>query len=583
MSVIGSIMASVGINGPTGEISDLSNPANWLMSGLTGVTTSDAGVNVGPESALRFSAYYAILRAISEDVAKLPLKLYKADSSGRGRSIKRDDPRYRLLHDTPNSEMTAMAFREMMTMWALGWGGGIAWIERSPSNDPKALWPIHPRRVEFVRRESDRAVFWKIHDEDGFNEPIAVPDEDVVHIRGFGEGPIGYSLLGVAANAIGLGLAAQRFGSAFYKNGTQIGGVLTHPKTLSETALARLRESWTARHGGSGNAGKPAILEEGMTFTPHSVNPDEAQFIETRKFQIEDLCRFGRIPPHKIQHLERATFSNIEHQAIEYVQDTLMPLFVRWEQELNRKLLFPSERGWFFEHNADALLRGDSQARAQAQKLRLESGAMSPNDIREQENMNPIEGGDVYVIPMNMEPIHRDGKAVEPDETPDPEPVAQQVPPQQPQPDERDGEDEAEETAKKAQMRVLSDAISRTLDVTINAARRGERLSRDEFAEKVAKATTPKRVADAVMPGCEALAEMIARIRGREVSPAISRATEVVGAFASGWAGWAYAGLMEAFDNDQIEGTVTAWRVSIPGSDALELTEKIADAVGGQA
>ena len=389
--------------------STLKDPALWLLDALGGRQTV-SGERVTPEKSLGLAPYYACLRAISEDIGKLPLIVYRS-LSPRGKERQRNHPNYRLLHDEPNPEMSSISFRETMTHWALGWGGGVAEIERTERGVPAALWPIHPSRIE-IKRDSMRNIIYIIRSDDITRErpsPTVLQQRDVLHIHGLGtNGLHGYSIAHLASESIGLGMAAQTFGSAFFGHGATMGLVLEHPGKLEGDAAKNLRRSWAEMHEGSANAYKTVILEEGMKATQTSIPPEQAQFLQTRYFQVEDIARWFRIPPHKIQHLLRSTFSNIEMQALEYVGDTLMPWMIRWEQEIKRKLFRPDETDLFVEHLVTALLRGDQKARSEFYTKQFSVGAMSPNDIRELENMNPIgPAGDEYFVPMNLAPIDR--------------------------------------------------------------------------------------------------------------------------------------------------------------------------------
>lgn len=414
-----------------GETS-LKDPAAWLLEALGGRKTA-SGERVTTTTAMALPAYYAALRAISEDVGKLPLKIYER-LKPRGKAERPDHRLYSLLHDSPNQDMSAMTFRETLTQWALAWGGGPAEIIRDGRNDVVELYPIHPNRITLQRDKATRQLFYKVKADDillSRTDPVAVllPARDVFHLRGLGSGLLGYSILQFASESLGLGLAAQKFGAAFFGNSAMVGGVLEHPKVLSAEAGKRLRESWSEEYVGSDKVGKTLIAEEGMKFVPRAIPPEQAQFLQTRHFQIEDVARWFRIPPHKLQHLLRATFSNIEEQSIEYVTDTLDPWLIRWEQEIARKLISDAERETIFaEHVVAALLRGDQKKRGEFYNKQFQVGALSPNDIRELENRNPIgPEGDQYFVPGNMMPIPEPGATDEQPSEPSPPP---QIPPE---------------------------------------------------------------------------------------------------------------------------------------------------------
>jgi HK97 family phage portal protein len=409
-----------------GTTSDLQTPSAWLLSWASGMRTS-AGIAVGPVTAMTLPIYYACLRNISEDVGKLPLHTYRRMARGKERAV--DHPAYALLHDAPNPDMSAMTFRETLTHHALAWGNGYAqilWDGRTV----ESLWPIHPSRVQVRRDDDGRLVY------DVYGGELTLPggsragirrlrQENVLHIKGLGaEGTEGYSVLRLAAESLGMTLAAQTFGATFFGNGTTIGAILTHPNTLSEKATQRLRESWQTIYGGPGNANKMAILEEGMKYERLGIPPEEAQFLETRQFQVEEVCRWFRMPKSKIHDLTDSTYSNMEQQNLEYVPDTLMPWLVRWEQELKRKL-FVDEPAYFAEHAVQGLLRGDQAARASFYKDLFGVGAISPNDIRELENMNSLgpQGDQYFVASNNFTPLAMVMEQETPEEPETPFPV----------------------------------------------------------------------------------------------------------------------------------------------------------------
>ena len=246
------------------------------------------------------------------------------------------------------------------------------------------------------------------------NGSVILSPSDVLHIPGLGfDGLVGYSPIAMAKNAIGLAIAAEEYGSKFYANGAAPSGVLEHPGTLKDPG--RVRESWQATFGGSANANKVAVLEEGMKYTPISISPNEAQFLETRKFQINEIARIFRVPPHMVGDLEKSSFSNIEQQSLEFVKYTLDPWVIRWEQALYRTLLSEEEKKTvFFKFNVEGLLRGDYASRMSGYATARQNGWMSANDIRELEDLDRIPaelGGDLYLVNGNMLPLTSAGAA----------------------------------------------------------------------------------------------------------------------------------------------------------------------------
>jgi HK97 family phage portal protein len=378
----------------------------WLFGG--GQTST--GVTVSEETALTYAAFWSAVTRISADVASLPLILYKRDKTGAKQRFT-DHPLYWLLHDEPNPEMSAMVFRETLQAHVLTWGNGYAEIERNGAGRPYALWPLAPTRVSPFRPSNDPygPLRYRVSNPSGGDTILRA--EDVLHIPGLGyDGSCGYSVVGKARESLGLGLATQQFGATFFGNGATFGGVFSHPTTFAPGAEETFKKAINNNNVGVDKAHRYLVVQEGMTYTALGVPPNDAQFLETRKFQIAEVARWFNIPAHKLGDLEHATFSNIEHMAIEYVQDTLRPWLVRWEQECNRKLIAPQEKGiQYTEHLMDALLRGDIQSRYNAYAVGRQWGWLSSDDVRAFENMNPLPGGQgtFYLVPQNMWPADK--------------------------------------------------------------------------------------------------------------------------------------------------------------------------------
>lgn len=371
-----------------------------------GGTTS--GKTVTERSAMQMTAVYSCVRILAEAVAGLPLHLYRyTDNGGKEKAIVH--PLYTLLHDEPNPEMTSFIFRETLMTHLLLWGNAYAQIIRNGKGEVVALYPLMPNRMS-VDRDENGQLFYTYYR--GSDEAIKSKDytvilqpTDVLHIPGLGfDGLVGYSPIAMAKNSIGMAIACEEYGAKFFANGATPGGILEHPGTVKDPQ--RVRESWTQAFGGSSNSNKVAVLEEGMKYTPISISPEQAQFLETRKFQINEIARIFRVPPHMVGDLEKSSFSNIEQQSLEFVKYTLEPWLVRWEQSMIRSLLPANEKtAYFIKFNVDGLLRGDYQSRMSGYATARQNGWMSANDIRELENLDRIpseEGGDLYLINGNM-------------------------------------------------------------------------------------------------------------------------------------------------------------------------------------
>ena len=370
---------------------------------LFGRTTSGKPVN--ERTAMQTTAVYACVRILAEAVASLPLHVYEYQDDG-GKKLVHDHPLYYLLHDEPNPEMTSFVFRETLMSHLLIWGNAYAQIIRDGAGRVLGLYPLLPDKMEVQR--DDKGNIYYVYSRNSDENPtfkeygnIKLKAEDVLHIPGLGfDGLIGYSPIAMAKNAVGMTLACEEYGASFFANGANPGGVLEHPGVLKDPS--KVRESWNSVYRGVSNAHKIAVLEEGMKYQQIGIPPEEAQFLETRKFQVNEIARLYRIPPHMVGDLDKSSFSNIEQQSLEFVKYTLDPWVIRWEQSLQRSLLLPGEKGkYFIKLNVDGLLRGDYQSRMNGYAVGRQNGWFSANDIREMENMNPIpdeEGGNLYLI-----------------------------------------------------------------------------------------------------------------------------------------------------------------------------------------
>jgi len=367
-----------------------------------------AGTSIGqPSTALKLSAVFACVRILAETLGELPLILYEQQGDSRRRAT--SHYLYNLLHDSPNPLMTAFEFRETIQGHLALWGNAYIQIDYDARGRVVELWPLMPNMMIDVRRDGER-ILYRYQLPNG--QLIWLSSNNVWHLRGLGsDGLMGYSVVGFARKNFESGLMADEFAYRFYKNDARPGIVLEHPGELSPTAHENLRASWAEVHQGVEKSHKPAILEEGMKLHEVGMPLNDAQFIETRNFQIADVARWFRMQPHKIGHMENATFSNIEHQSIEHVVDTIQPWTRRWEQSIKQTLILPGDRQRYYaEFLLDALLRGDTAARYNAYAQGRQWGWMSANDIRRLENMNPVEGGDVYLVPLNMIPAPQAGQ-----------------------------------------------------------------------------------------------------------------------------------------------------------------------------
>jgi HK97 family phage portal protein len=303
--------------------------------------------------------------------------------------------------------MTSFVFREALMAHLLLWGNAYAQIVRDGRGRVLALYPLLPSKMEVNRAANGELVYTYRRDDPSYST-VTLRRYEVLHIPGLGfDGLIGYSPIAMAKNAIGMALATEEYGASFFSNGAQPGGVLEHPGVIKDPQ--RVKESWNAAYQGSGNAHRVAVLEEGMKFSAIGIPPEQAQFLETRKFQINEIARIFRVPPHMVGDLEKSSFSNIEQQSLEFVKYTLDPWVIRWEQALQQSLILPGEKSsLFIKFNLDGLLRGDYQSRMTGYATGRQNGWLSANDIRELEDMNRIpadQGGDAYLANGNLLPV----------------------------------------------------------------------------------------------------------------------------------------------------------------------------------
>lgn len=376
---------------------------------------STSGKRVTEQTAMQMTAVYSCVRILSEAVAGLPLHLYKYnDKGGKEKAI--DHPLYRLLHDEPNPEMTSFIFRETLMTHLLLWGNAYSQIIRNGKGEIIALYPLMPNKMKVDRDEKGVLYYEYTHSTDEAdtmkNTTVRLSSYDVLHIPGLGfDGLVGYSPIAMAKNAIGMAIACEEYGAKFFANGAAPSGVLEHPGVIKDPQ--RVRDSWQSTYGGTANAHRVAVLEEGMKYTPISISPEQAQFLETRKFQINEIARIFRVPPHMVGDLEKSSFSNIEQQSLEFVKYTLDPWVIRWEQALSRALFTEEEKtSMFIKFNLEGLLRGDYVSRMSGYATARQNGWMSANDIRELENLDLIpdeQGGNLYLINGSMLPLKNAG------------------------------------------------------------------------------------------------------------------------------------------------------------------------------
>ena len=397
---------------------------------------SATGLWVDPSVAMTSAVVFSCIRVLSEAIASLPLLVYRRLPNG-GKERAPEHRLYSILHERANAEMTAYELRAALVGHVCLWGNAYCEIERSDAGI-NGLWPLRPDRMTPTRDASNSLVYdYRLPD----GETKRFRFEQIMHWRGLSSnGIIGYSPVQQAAESVGLDLATRSFGGRFFGNDSRPGGILTHPGKLSDDGAKKLKARWEQAHRGLTNSQRVAVLEEGVTWTTIGIPPEQAQFLETRRYGRSEIAGLFRVPLHLIGDLERATFSNIEAQSLEFAKYSLTPWLVQIEQSLQRDLfgISAGKRSHFAEHLLEGLLRGDSQARAAYLQTMRQNGALNADEWRAYDNLNPIPGGKgkIYWQPVNMQELGQ---------KPAPQP-APQLP--APEPDDEDGanDDETEST-----------------------------------------------------------------------------------------------------------------------------------------
>lgn len=387
---------------------------------------SQAGVYVTPDRALTNDVVWACVHYLSSTVAQLPWHVKRELDSGASEIVRRH-PVGSVLSYRPNPECSPFQFRETLVGWALLWGNGYAEIVRDASGRVIELWPIHPSRVEVRRDLETDGLFYRVN---GYQRgQIDLNPRDVFHLRGFGDGPVGLNVAEYAAQSIGWAQATALFGASFFGNGLNMAGFIETPHSLSPEARDRMRAELNRMFRGPRRAHRWSFLDLGAKFNKLTATPDEAQFVATMQHQVEVICRWFRVPPHKVMHLLRGTFSNIEHQSIEVVIDSVTPWVTRLEQEADFKLFGGNRQGFYTDIDLRGLMRGDAKARGEYYKMMRETGALNANEIRAFEGENSMgPQGDKYVMQSQYTTLERIGE----------EPAAAPAPRPAPQPEQED-------------------------------------------------------------------------------------------------------------------------------------------------
>ena len=357
-----------------------------------------SGVSVDESTALKFSPVFAAVRRISETIASLPLIIYREGEKGKKRDIKH--PLYPILHHRPNSEQTRMQMWEALMAHLLLWGNCYLHIQQDLIGKPIALWPLDPSRMEVKRPDPKGPLVYQYRMTDS-GDKVNFPPWEILHIAGLGfNGTIGYSVISLAREGIATGLAYEEYSGRFFSNNATPAGFIEIPGVANAQNIKDIKQGWYENYGGVSKSQLIGVISQGMKFNPISVHASDAQFLESRKFTVTEVCRWFNIAPHMIFDLERSTNNNIEQQSLEAVIYTFRPWCIRIEQAIQNKLI--TEDDVSVEHRLEGLLRGDTAARTAFYTAGRQWGYLSANDIRELENMELIDGGDEYLTPMNM-------------------------------------------------------------------------------------------------------------------------------------------------------------------------------------
>jgi HK97 family phage portal protein len=376
----------------------LENPANRLTPAIINSTNRRSG-ELSPDGAMRLTVVYACVRVIAETISSLPIHVYTKE--GKNRTKATEHYAYQLLHNEPNEWQTPSQLWDYVLSSVLLTGNGFIYIERNNGAVPVALIPINTTDIQ-VKRENGLKYYI-------YQGNQIISDEDMIHIYGMScDGLTGVSPVSYAATAINLGLSAEQYGLNYFGNGANLGGTLETAAELTDNQIKAIQNAWEGASGVD-NSHKVKLLPFGLKYSPLTINNQDSQFIDSRRFSVEEICRIYKVPQHMVQSLERATFSNIEQQSLDFYQNTIRPWIVKIEQQINRKLFLTSEKYKFTcEFNLDGLLRADIQTRYAAYSVGRQQGFLSVNEIREKENLNPIPNGDIYLSPLNMTPAQQE-------------------------------------------------------------------------------------------------------------------------------------------------------------------------------
>jgi len=541
---------------------------------------TNSGIFVNEDTALKYSAVFSAVRLLSETVGSLPWQELKRLDSG-DKEIVTDTNVARIIGKRPNEETYPFTFKETLMAHATMWGNGYAEIERNMAGEPLAMWVITPNRVT-VRRNSNRDIIYEISNNRQDNTVIAA--KNMFHLRGLGfDGVVGYSVIAHASQSIGLGIATEVYGSSFFGNSSIPSGVLKYPEKLSEEAKKNLKNSFEDAHRGVNRGSVVAVLEEGLDYKSIGIPPEDAQFLETRRFQVTDIARWFRVPPHMIGDLEKSSFNNIEEQSKDFVTNSIVSWALRFEQEADIKLLSSNRAGRFFtKMNLNGLLRGDTQSRFEGYAIGRQWGWLSVNEIRRFEDMNSLPGdeGNQYLMPTNMTTSEKFLEEDDEEETEQPVDEAENndVDVDETEGEEETTEDEGLSTTKASYKHLLVECMERILRreshrVDVIQARAGGSKDRfvgeidafyvqhHEYMDKELCATISSILASCPSPGGEKMRNDMTNL--------------AIGFYVQRHMEQSKCDILAAYD----DGDTSAWKNELrPGESADYLIDKVIDA-----
>lgn len=535
---------------------------------------SASGVSVNESSAMTFSAVWIAVTLIGEALAGMSWNVLRDIVAGK--EVVTGHNLHSLLRTRANPDQDSYTARSFVSDCALLWGNGYAEIDRNRQGKPIWLWPIHPSRIK-VRRAGDNQIVYEISNEIG-EEPKILSQDNMFHIKGPSpNGYTGYSVIRMARESIGLGLAAEKYGASFFGNGAIPGGLVMPDKQMNDAARQKFAERWEAAYGAGGSQKRVAVMPMGMKYEQIGIPPDDSQFLQTRAFQIDEVARWFKVPPTMLYELTNAHFRNIEHLAIQFVTRALLPWVKRWELEADWKLLTQRQRdaGEFTKFNVNSQMRGDTNTRRDFYKAMTSMGAFSVNDVLELEDRNTIGPvGDQRFVPMNMVPLGQAADmAAAKSSRSNGQPAPAQAPVASIPPAQRTG------YYRRTTLRLFEDAVGKLVTKEVKAVKRaGGKFDASGFEDwaDTFYAKHVLHIGEAVRPAADTLAELMLG----KVSDDVSRSVEhVVGEWSVSYVKESRRALMQALSHDRVDQLCEAWSTTRRIQSAVGLSDRLVSVI----